>query len=85
MQKPWSLKKSSDPQDHRRMETILDVLAEIIRHEAIYVQPLIPESVSKILDQLGQEDRTFEALETPLKSGTSLQEPHAIFSRIEKE
>ncbi len=85
MQKPWALKKSSHPQDHRRMETILYVLAEVIRHVAIYVQPLMPESASKILDQLGQEERTFESLKTPLKAGTPLGEPQPVFPRAERE
>ncbi len=85
IQKPWSLRKSSDPQDHLRMGTILYVLAEVIRHVAIYVQPLMPESASKILDQLGQEARSFEALKTPLKSGTPLEEPQGVFPRVEKE
>ncbi|HUX79175.1 MAG TPA: methionine--tRNA ligase [Alphaproteobacteria bacterium] len=84
-QKPWSLKKSLDPQDHRRMETVLYVLAEVIRHVAIYVQPIMPEAASKILDQMGQEERTFEALKSPLKPGTPIVEPQAVFPRVEKE
>lgn len=84
-QKPWSLRKSENPQDHRRMETVLYVLAEVIRHVAIYVQPIMPDSASKILDQLGQEERTFEALKTPLKPGTPIDEPHAVFPRVERE
>jgi methionyl-tRNA synthetase len=82
-QKPWSLKKSSDPQDHFRMETVLYVLAEVIRHIAIYIQPLMPDSACKILDQLGQTERDFDALKTPLKSGTPLAEPQPTFPRIE--
>jgi len=84
-QKPWSLKKSSDPQDHLRMNTVLYVLVDVIRHVAVYIQPLMPDSAGKILDQLGQEARTFESLKTALKSGTSLTEPTPIFPRIEKE
>jgi len=82
-QKPWSFKKSENPKDLARMNTILYVLVEVIRHVAIYVQPLMPASASKILDQLGQSERTFEALKTPLKSGTSLSEPHGLFPRRE--
>lgn len=82
-QRPWSLKKSSDPQDHQRMETILYVLAEVIRHIAVYIQPLMPDSACKILDQLGQTERDFESLKIPLKSGTSLVEPQPTFPRIE--
>jgi methionyl-tRNA synthetase len=82
-QKPWSLRKSADPQDQARMGTVLYVLVEVIRHVAIYVQPLMPESASKILDQLGQQERAFEALKTPLRSGTSLAEPVGVFPRVE--
>jgi methionyl-tRNA synthetase len=66
------------------MGTVLYVLCEIIRHIAVYVQPLMPESAGKILDQLGQEERTFESLKTPLKPGTPLREPVPVFPRIEK-
>lgn len=83
-QKPWSLKKSSEAQDHLRMGTILYVLCDVIRHIAIYVQPLMPESAAKILDQLGQDDRTFESLHSSLKAGTPLSEPTPLFPRIEK-
>ncbi len=84
-QKPWSLKKSTDPQDHLRMGTVLYVLAEVIRHVAIYIQPLMPDAAAKILDQLGQVERTFEALKIPLKAGARLQEPQAVFPRVERE
>jgi methionyl-tRNA synthetase len=83
-QKPWSLKKSTDAQDHLRMGTVLYVLCEVIRHVAVYVQPLMPESAGKILDQLGQTERTFESLHSPLKGGTLLSEPIPLFPRIEK-
>lgn len=85
MQKPWALRKSSDAQDHLRMETVLYVLAEVIRHIGIYLQPLMPEAASTILDQLGQKERMFEALKTPLKAGVLLREPLPIFPRLEKE
>lgn len=83
-QKPWSLKKSPEASDHLRMGTVLYVLCEVIRHVAVYVQPLMPESAGKILDQLGQEVRTFESLRQALKSGTVLLEPTPLFPRIEK-
>ncbi len=83
-QKPWSLNKSGTPEDKARMGTVLYVLAEVIRHAAIYVQPVMPDSAGKILDQLGQTDRTFESLKTPLKPGTKLSEPVPVFPRVEK-
>jgi methionyl-tRNA synthetase len=83
-QKPWSLRKSTELQAYQRMHTILYVLCEVIRHVALYVQPLMPESASKLLDQLGQEERTFESLRTPLKAGTVLAEPQPLFPRVEE-
>lgn len=83
-EKPWSLRKSTDPQDHKRMETVLYVLAEVIRHVAVYTQPVMPDSSSRILDQLGQKDRTFASLKTPLVAGTALCEPVPVFPRIEQ-
>jgi len=82
-QKPWALKKSSQAQDQQRMETVLYVLCEVIRHIAIYLQPLMPDSASKILDQLGQDIRTFEGLHLPLKAETPLPDPTPIFPKVE--
>lgn len=83
-QKPWSLKKSTDAKDQVRMGTVLYVLCEVIRHVAVYVQPIMPDAAGKILDQLGQEERTFESLKTPFKPGAALREPMPLFPRIEK-
>ena len=57
---PWGLKKT----DPARMGEVLAVLAETIRQVAILVQPVMPESASRILDQLGveQEHRGFTQL-----------------------
>lgn len=82
-QKPWSLRKSSEPKDLARMGTVLYVLCEVIRHVAVYVQPLMPNAASQLLDQLGQEERTFESLDSPLKAGTVLVEPRPLFPRVE--
>lgn len=82
-QAPWSLRKSEDPADHDRMNTILHVLVDVIRHTAIFAQPLMPESTGKILDQLAQADRTFACLDKPLVEGTPLPQPTGVFPRIE--
>lgn len=82
-QKPWSLRKSEYPKDHERMHTILYVLAEVIRHVAIYVQPLMPDAAAEILGQLNQTERNFVSLKTPLKPGTPLNEPMGVFPRVD--
>ena len=47
-QAPWALHKT----DPARMATVLYVLAETMRQLAILVQPFMPHSMAKMLDQL---------------------------------
>ncbi len=81
-QAPWKLKKENPD----RMETVLYVLAETIRCLALIVQPVMPESASKMLDQLkiSGEARGFDAIsaEHALKAGTAIEKPEGIFPRI---
>ena len=79
-QAPWALKKS----DPKRMETVLYVLAEVIRHLAILVQPVVPGAAAKLLDQLAvpADRRDFAALAMPLAPGTTLPKPEGIFPRF---
>ena len=84
-QAPWALKK----EDPARMETVLFVLAEIIRRLAILIQPVVPDSAGKLLDQLAvsADARDFAALgdEPGLVSGTELPKPEGVFPRyVEK-
>ncbi|MCG8508307.1 MAG: methionine--tRNA ligase, partial [Rhodospirillales bacterium] len=81
-QAPWVLRKS----DPERMKTVLYCLAETIRHIAILLQPVMPGSMSKVLDQLGvaEQDRTFEALgeEHALTPGAQIPKPQGVFPRF---
>ena len=76
---PWSLKKS----DPDRMATSLYVLADTIRVLGVLMQPIVPDSASKMLDQLalGDGERKFAALETRLVPGTELPKPSPVFPR----
>jgi methionyl-tRNA synthetase len=80
-QAPWGLKKT----DPARMETVLYVLAEVLRHLAIMVQPFMPDTMGKLLDQLAVpvNERDFAALTEAhaLKSGTPLPAPEGLFPR----
>ena len=82
-QAPWGLKKT-DPQ---RMETVLYVLAEVIRCLALIMQPLTPDSAAKMLDQLSvpENARSFAMLSGAhaLKAGTKLPVPQGVFPRLE--
>jgi methionyl-tRNA synthetase len=82
VQAPWALKKT----DQQRMATVLAVLVEVIRHVAILLQPVIPGSAGRILDQLGvsEDSRRFCALTSgALRAGTRLPPPQGVFPRIE--
>lgn len=82
-QAPWTLKKT----DFKRMETVLYVLSDVIRVLGLIVQPVMPESGAKILDQIkipqDQRDFSFISADYMLKSGTEIDKPEGIFPRIE--
>jgi methionyl-tRNA synthetase len=82
-QAPWGLKKT----DPKRMETVLYTLAETIRILGLYVQPIMPNSSGKLLDQLKvlEENRTFISLENSLTGNTPIDKPEPIFPRYVKE
>ncbi|MDA0662997.1 MAG: methionine--tRNA ligase, partial [Proteobacteria bacterium] len=82
-QAPWALRKT----DPARMETVLYVLAETIRRLTLYVQPFMPESTGKILDQLSvpADARDFTSLEAVLQAGTALPKPTPVFPRFVEE
>jgi len=79
---PWTLKKT----DFKRMEAVLYTLAESIRCIGLYLQCVIPDSATKILDQLAIDpsERTFAHLSPAfaLKPGTPLPAPSGVFPRV---
>ena len=81
-QAPWSLKKT----DPKRMEEVLYTLAETVRCIAILLQPFMPDSAAKMLDQLAiPEDQRLLKHLTPdyaLKGGAELPVPQGIFPRF---
>jgi methionyl-tRNA synthetase len=79
-QAPWALKKTDVP----RMEAVLRVLADVLRSLATMLQPFMPGSMARMLDQLGvpQEARDFASLDTPLPPGIPLPLPEGIFPRL---
>ena len=82
---PWALKKT----DPKRMAEVLAVLAETIRKIAILIQPVMPESAGKILDQLGvdpkQRDFSFLVGTARLASGQGIAQPEPVFPRFVDE
>lgn len=81
-QAPWALKKT----DPERMETVLRTLLDVLRIVATLLQPYMPIAMDKLLTQLGTtpEDRSFDALKTPLKAGVTLPSPQGIFPRYQE-
>ena len=79
-QAPWALKKT----DPARMAAVLRVLADVLRGIATVLQPFMPGSMARMLDQLGvpAEARSLAALATPLADGTALPAPQGIFPRF---
>ncbi|MEU7140523.1 methionine--tRNA ligase [Nocardia sp. NPDC046473] len=80
-QAPWALAKSGTPEDLAREATVLYVTLEVLRIVAILVQPVVPASASKILDQLGQQDRTFADIATPIVPGVVLPAPEPVYPK----
>jgi len=78
---PWKLSKS----DPARRDTVLYVTIETIRQVAILTQPVMPQSMAKLLDLLAvpSEARSFASLGEAgcLTSGTALPAPSAVFPR----
>jgi methionyl-tRNA synthetase len=80
-EEPWAYRKTNP----KRMETILYVAAEVLRQIAILVQPVMPASAAKLLDQLGvpEDARDFARLgkKGRLPSGSVLPSPAPVFPR----
>jgi len=78
-QAPWTLAKT----DPKRQGTILYVTAEVLRQVAIMMQPFIPVSAAKMLDQLSilESERAFANLPTRIKPGITLPPPKPVFPR----
>jgi methionyl-tRNA synthetase len=78
-QAPWALNRT----DKVRMGEVLRVLADTIRVVATLLQPVMPGSMARMLDQLGvpADGRVFAALGVPLTDGQALPPPQGVFPR----
>lgn len=86
-QQPWVLAKSTQTEDQKRLSSILYVLLELIRQIALFLQPIMPMSAGKILDQLAVplDQRTFAHQHKALVPHTHLPVPQGIFPRFQEE
>ena len=82
-QAPWALKKI----DINRMGDVLRVLVDVARVAATLLQPVMPGTMGRMLDQLGvpPDARDFAALQTPLTAGIVLPPPQGVFPRYVEE
>jgi methionyl-tRNA synthetase len=78
-QAPWALRRT----DPDRMAAVLRVLADTLRLIATVLQPFMPDSMARMLDQLGVPTgaRQLAHLGTPLADGTALPAPQGVFPR----
>jgi methionyl-tRNA synthetase len=78
---PWALKKT----DPARMAAVLRALHDALRAVATLLEPFMPGSIARLLDQLGvpAEARGLPALATPLPEGLALPAPAPLFQKIQ--
>ncbi|MBV1798372.1 methionine--tRNA ligase [Siccirubricoccus sp. G192] len=81
-QQPWALKKT----DLVRMAAVLRHLHSALRVYATILQPFMPDTMARLLDQLGVPEgaRDLAALANPLPEGTALPPPAPLFRKIEE-
>lgn len=82
---PWVLGKDEEKFD--RLATVLYNLLESIRIAAVLLQPFIPETAEKILNQLNTDERSFNstATFTGMKFNQTLNKAEILFARIDKD
>ena len=82
---PWAVKKT----DHKRMETILNVISEQIKNISILLNPIIPLATGKILETMNI-NKDLIKIETINKSGIlnhnkELKNLEILFKKIEND
>ena len=81
---PWALAKDETKKD--RLATVLYNLVEAIRFSAIALEPFMPSTSQKILDQINTDIRDYESLDTfgMYKEGTKVTDkPQQLFARLD--
>jgi methionyl-tRNA synthetase len=78
-QAPWALRRT----DTMRMGAVLRVLVDVLRAIATVLQPFMPNSMARMLDQLGVPTaaRRVADLTIPLPESCALPTPQGVFPR----
>ncbi|MBR5773594.1 MAG: methionine--tRNA ligase subunit beta, partial [Clostridia bacterium] len=82
---PWALAK--DEEKSERLGTVLYNLLEAIRFLAVLLTPYMPDTATKIFEQLNTDVRSYESLSTfgGLVAGGNVGTATPLFSRIDAE
>ena len=80
---PWVLAKDETKKD--RLNTVLYNLIECIRISTILLQAFIPDTCSKIFNQINTDNTSYESINNfgGYKSGTKVNKAEVLFQRIE--
>ncbi len=79
---PWVLNKDSEKQEI--LDHVLYHLLETVRYVGILLQPFMPGTAEKILEQIGCKDRSFESLNTfGQYEAQTLEKPYVLFERYD--
>ena len=86
---PWALAKAEDV-EKEKLKSVMNHLAESLRRIAILLTPFMPETSTKILNQLGidssKKEWDFAKLSCEIKQGTKvIEKGEPLFVRLEKE
>ena len=82
---PWVLGK--DEAQKERLAAVLYNLLESIRFAAVLLQPYMPDTAKKMLDQLNTKENSWESLSTfdGIKVGDTVGTAEILFARIDGE
>ena len=83
---PWALAK--DPDKISRLATVLYNLLESIRISAVLLEPFLPVTSEKILNQLNTDKRDIESIQVfgGLENGTKVTDkPEILFKRLDEK
>jgi methionyl-tRNA synthetase len=85
---PWKLAKSTDPEDRKKLDTSIAIMAEGVRLGSLILQPIMPQISAKIQHLLGLE--VVETWDHQWQWGSSLEgkklgEKCILFPRVEQE
>ncbi len=82
---PWVLGK--EEANHPRLATVMYNLHEAIRFSAVLLDSFMPQTATKILDQLNTDNRSIESLSSfgQLNSDKVCEKPEILFARIDEK